>query len=85
MNRNLKDKSKSIALAAAINGGLLTVSILRSAYDGKGAKDDQVQTREWPLFEPLAATDEPPKRHWDPITGNIFSWVALIVTKLPQP
>lgn len=67
-----KEKSKNVALAAEINGGILICAIERSAYNGKAVKDTQVHTRALHLPEPSAGMEELTKRHWDPITGNSF-------------
>lgn len=76
----LKNKTETVALAAGINGGLLTISVPRSAYDGQWVEGNEVQIREWPLFEPGIGVGEIPKRHWDPITGNVASLRGLVLT-----
>jgi hypothetical protein len=70
LSDQLQDQAQDIALAVGITGGLLTISLRRSAYDGTSTKKPQIQTRDWPFEEPTAENHDPPKRHWDPITGK---------------
>ncbi|KAJ5125158.1 Transcription factor IIIC zinc-finger [Penicillium atrosanguineum] len=67
------NQDQNIALAVGITGGLLTISMRRSAYDGTSTKETQVQTRNWPFYEPFSEINDSPKRHWDPITAMTTS------------
>ncbi|KAJ5662607.1 uncharacterized protein N7477_010223 [Penicillium maclennaniae] len=67
------NQDQDIALAVGVTGGLLTISMRLSAYEGVSTEETQVQIRNWPFHEPISEINDSPERHWDPITAMTTS------------
>ncbi|KAJ5593819.1 uncharacterized protein N7459_000027 [Penicillium hispanicum] len=64
------DQTSDISLAIGVIGGLATMSIPRSIYNGSVKATNELKTQNWPTSS-LADNEgsEPPERHLEPISG----------------
>jgi hypothetical protein len=73
-----------MALAVGIMAGLITITMSRATYNASDSNPDDIQFREWPIYEPEDVDDPDRKaRHLEPISCTYYESIetAQALTK----